>query len=339
MSTALRIDRIDKNYLINGGMDFFQRGGASGTVNLSTTPTYLAADRYKISYTGTVTGTPNTTRVTSTLSPARAKYAIQLTGQRNASTLLFTMEQRIEGIEARELAYTGSASFSVWVFTPITGCSVRLTLNTANAEDNFTAVTQLSQQTSSTTIAASTWTKITFSNLSISSAANTGLALVVDLQIPSGTDGSAQNHIMTQMMLNAGTTASDFARHGRDISGELISCQRYYHRPGFNTAIDTNAFTPFGWGMCINSVSARINVPLPVIMRVIPTFGSSSVGNLALDSSSAASITVTGISISNGGTITTQLSVGTAGGLAAGNATTLYRNGTTAGYIEFDAEL
>lgn len=235
MSTALRIDRIEKNYLINGGLDFFQRGGSGSSTNLSTTPSYVAADRFKMSYTGTVTGTPNTQRTATTLTSPRAKFMVQLTGQRNASALTFTMEQRIEGVEARELAYAGAASFSVWVFTPISGCSVRLTLNTPSVEDNYTSVTQLSQQTNSTTITASTWTKITFSNLTISSAANNGLAVVVDLQIPSGTDGSAQNHFMTQLMLNAGTTASDFGRNGRHIREEFDTCKRYYQQIGRGT--------------------------------------------------------------------------------------------------------
>jgi hypothetical protein len=254
MSTAIRLDRLDKNYLINGGLDFFQRGGASGAVNLSTTPTYVAADRFKMSYTGTVTGTPNTQRVTSTLNPSKSKYAVQLTGQRNASTLTFTMEQRIEGIEAREPAYVGSASFSLWVFTPISGCSVRLTLNAPTVEDNYTSVTQLSQQTSATTITASTWTKITFNNLTIPSTASNGLAVVVDLQIPSGTDGSAQNHLMTQLMLNAGSSASDFARSGRNFTQEYSFCQRYFEK---SYDVDTSPGTATTAGVHFFDVTAN----------------------------------------------------------------------------------
>jgi hypothetical protein len=335
MSTAIRIDRLDKNYLINGGLDFFQRGGVSGSVNLSTTPTYVAADRFKMSYTGTVTGTPNAQQVASTMSPQRARYAVQLNGRRNSSTLTFTMEQRLEGFEARELAYAGSASFSIWVFTPITGCSVRLTLNTPTAEDNYTSVTQLSQQTSSTTIAASTWTKISFSNLSISSAANNGLAVVVDLQIPSGTDGSAQNHLMTQFMLNAGTTASDFVRAGAHIGRELALCQRYYQTLGVGMVGFVDGVTStieFG---------ARFVVPMrssptsSLLVTSLSAIGYPSGGQNHFVANPAGFSAGT---LNNLGFSRFQIT-GFGAGLTAGNGAMIEINGSPAEVFGFDAEL
>lgn len=226
MSTAPRIDRIDKNYLINGGFDFFQRN--AGPVAITTTPSYVAPDRFLLSYTGTITGSVTAAQVTNTLSPQTAKYAIQYAAQRNASTLVLHTEQRIEGLEARNLVNTGTASFSVWVFSPIASTQLRLTLNTPTVEDNYTSVTQLSQQTSSTVISASTWTQITFSGLAIGAAAALGLAVVVELLVPTGTDGSPQNYLITQVMFNAGSTVSNFSRAGRHIDQELSICLRYY---------------------------------------------------------------------------------------------------------------
>lgn len=274
MSNAIRIDRLDKNFIINGGFDFFQRGGSFGNsaVNISTTPTYLAPDRYKVSFAGTVTGTPKVSQVASTLN-GKAKWAIQYTAQRNASSLNLVMEQRIEGIEARELTAIGSAGFSIQVFSPISGTQLQLTLNYPTSEDNYTTVTQFFQSTSSTTIAASTWTQVNFTNIAVPSNAANGISVIATLIVPSGTDGSAQNYQFTQLHLNSGITIPVFSRHGKNISAELTACQRFYEK-SYDTTVNPGSATGsgavFGTGRSTDGF-AYFNFKFSTVKRAIGT--------------------------------------------------------------------
>jgi hypothetical protein len=66
--------------------------------------------------------------------------------------------------------------------------------------------------------------------------------------------------------LEAGSTASPFQTATGTKQGELAACQRYYWR----TTASTN-FAYLAMGMCISTTTGKIQVPLPVPMRVVPT--------------------------------------------------------------------
>jgi len=277
MSNAPRIDRLEKNYLINGGLDFWQRGGASSSVNVNAGSSYVGPDRFRTSYSGTTAGAPQLSRVATGLSsPARVKYDAQWNVTLITGPLTMNMEQRIEGIEAREIAYAGSASFSVWVNSGSGGTtSVSVTLNVPTVEDNYSSVTQIFTQ--STTISSNTWTKITATNISIPSSASRGISVVVSMT-PAASIFTSVNFLFSEFVLNIGSFNSDFSRYGGSIGRELQACQRYYEKSfDIDTAATTNSGTINGAYEPPSSVSGASpirqgsGVRFMALKRAVPT--------------------------------------------------------------------
>lgn len=269
MTTALRIDRIDRNFLINGGMEFFQRANnATVPMNLSTTPAYYL-DRFMTYYSGTVTGTPTVNQLQQ--SPdVKTKYAMSVALQRNASAPIIGLVQRIEGIEARDLAAAGVGSFHVWINSPIAGAQVQIVLNVPTAEDNYATISQISSQINSQVTAANTWQQFQFPNLSLPTSVANGLEIKILLLLPSGTDASPQTHLFTRACLNVGPSVSSFARAGLSYAREGRLCNRYYYRwynDGLSGQLAAGVF---------DNDSIETTLHFPVAMRATPTVSWSS---------------------------------------------------------------
>jgi hypothetical protein len=224
MSLATRIDRLEKNYIINGAFDFFQRN--TSAVTLTSTSSYLNADRFKHHYVGTVTGTPQVQRSTNV--PAySAKYSQQFITRRNASALTLVTMQRIEAVNVRELVLK-PISVSAKINSDI-ATTVRLQLAVPTAEDNYTATTEFYNQVV-TIVADSTWKTVAFENITVPLSAVNGLQVSISLECSSGTDAANKNHYITEIMLNGGIEAIPYARVGKTTVDELSFCQRYYEK-------------------------------------------------------------------------------------------------------------
>jgi len=224
MSLAPRIDRLEKNYLINGGLDFFQRN--TSAVNLTTTLSYINADRFRFSYTGTVTGTPQVQRSTD-VPNYLTRYSQQFISRRNASTLSLNSSHRIEGANIRELA---GSNFSVSFQVKSSVATVaRLRVSVPSAEDNYTSVTEVYNSTK-TIVADSSWGLVSFEGISAPITAINGIQIDISLEAASGTDASNTNHYICQLMFNGGNTAANFVRAARNLADELNMCQRYYEK-------------------------------------------------------------------------------------------------------------
>lgn len=228
MSLAPRIDRIEKNYLINGGMDFAQRDPYASGEAISTTPTYVSLDRWLVSYTGTVTGSVTSSRLG--LAPTLATdYSGRVVLRRNGTAGTIRWEQRVEADSMRELMVALKASFSAQFYTAQSGITVRLTLNAPTAKDNYTSVTQV-YQSAATALTASQWNLVKFEGLTLPSTIQYGLAVVWEFILPSATDGASVDYHIAEAMMNAGPAVGSFARHGRTYADELRACQRYYEK-------------------------------------------------------------------------------------------------------------
>lgn len=231
MSYNSRIDRLDKNYLINGGFDFYQRAGATVAVNTTTSSAYSGPDRWRVFHAGTFTGTPNIVRSTVIPSNNITQYSNNWAFRRNASTASLTYEQRIEARNCQELFAAGKMSLSFFINSTVapSGTQVNVTLLSANATDNFASMT--TQYTSFALVpTANTWQEVKFENLSVFAAMLNGMAVRIEFSYPSGTDASIQNAYLAQVMLNASSSASVFARSGRNYNDELALCQRYFEK-------------------------------------------------------------------------------------------------------------
>lgn len=230
MSLAPRLDRLDKNFLINGGFDYYQRGGVGASTNTAPTSLYVGPDRWRLMFAGSFTGTPNVIR--STTAPDNSvRYSNRWNFQRNASTGVLTYEQRIESMNCYEFFQAGKMSLSFAINSTIApvGAEVRMYILTTNVIDDFTSLTTNASKIVSIT-SANTWQNISFEDITTTSTMLNGVAVRIEIAYPSGTDASAQFVLLTKAMLNCGSTASTFSRFSRTIAEELLSCQRYYEK-------------------------------------------------------------------------------------------------------------
>ena len=271
-SLTPRLDRLEKNLLINGGFDFFQRLG-TGAGPIGSSPGWSGPDRWLVNYTGTVTGTQTIQRVASNADNNLTTNSAQFAIRRNGTAASAVIQQRVESINARDLAYRTTGAFSIRVLTPISGCQVRLTVNVPTVTDNYTSVVQVYQNTSSQTIAASTWTTVTFPNITVGTGAVRGCAVIAEILIPTGTDGATLNYSFAQAMFVSGPYAQDFTPMGRTFAEELVACQRYYEKsysldtvPGTATDLGRETLATLTPGTILSSLKYKVT------KRVRPTF-------------------------------------------------------------------
>jgi hypothetical protein len=237
-----RLDSLQENILANGGFSIFQRGGVSSAVNMTTSADYEAPDRWLQWYTGTVTGNVTTER--SSVSPNyRSKYSNKINFQRNSSTLVLSWEQRLEAIDAEPLINKEKLSLGVWVKSPIASSQVRLTLLYPTVEDDHTSQTEITQETID--LSGTDWEIVEFENKSVSVNMNYGLAVRIEVLIPTGTDASAESLYLTQAMLSSGSTARDFRQYGGDLHDEIQKCQRFYEK-SYNLDTEPGTITNVG---------------------------------------------------------------------------------------------
>lgn len=150
---------------------------------------------------------------------------------------------------------------------------------------------------------------------------------------------SGANWNVTGVMLNIGSVPSPYSFFAASLVDELAACQRYYHRPGYDTSVDGTVQMYFGTGEAYTSTVADIIVHLPVKMRALPTLGLSAIGNLAAIANSSGALTLTSLAMQYNSTISPALRLNVASGLNTGDSTFLVRNGTVNGWIDFTAEL
>ena len=212
-----------KNYIINGAMDFFQRQ-PTGTVNISTSQVYRAADRFLTYYAGTVTGTPYTGR-NSNVPTSEFTLSCAIAGQRNAGTFQAVWYQRIESSIIKGLS-NKNVCMSCWILPEVSGTVKFLLSSYATADAGGTGTTIVEQTAVNTT--AGVWQRIEFTT-TLPDVSN-GLGVYVIHLTPSGTDASPKAYSMTGLQLEEGVSASNFERAGGNIAGELQLCQKYYEK-------------------------------------------------------------------------------------------------------------
>ena len=103
MSLTPRIDRLDKNYLINGGFDYWQRALSSISAGSYPAYDYNAPDRWLNAVDGAGPTSYTLQRVEASPN-AKTKYALQLEVDNPNSTEQDYILQRIESVFARQMA-------------------------------------------------------------------------------------------------------------------------------------------------------------------------------------------------------------------------------------------
>lgn len=241
----------NKNGLINGSMEVWQRGTASATATLNTR-NYLA-DRWYVNPAGaSCTQAQSATVPTGSL----GRYSLAVTGATSTTTV--NVGQRIEASVIRQ--YKQQVTFSAWVYNG-TGAAITpsLLVGTPAAADDFTTVTnRLTQVLASCADAA--WTKVLFT-FDASGYTNIANGAQVELQFASGTlNANTKSVRVTELQLEVGSAVTPFEYEPLETT--LRKCQRYYYRIN-----PSNAYSKYGVGLCTSASQAVIVVPFPVQMR------------------------------------------------------------------------
>ena len=303
-----------KNFAINGGFDFWQRGTSFSSAGVYT------ADRWYFSFGGTVTAAQESTVV-----QEGSTYSVKLTTGASSS-----FGELYNALEASEVNLLAGKTITISGY-------VRASAAVAYSGSAIIAV-----QTNTTANAQTggTWTEQSSVGQVPSTSAWTRFSLTY--AVPSGTKGlrirlgnsavQASGTILywSNIQIEIGSIATPFSRAGGSIGGELALCQRYYYRWNADT---TNA--QYGNGFGVNTTAAYIQFQLPVPMRVPPT---------SLDYSGV--VLGNGTSSFSGGTwastrnhsLTPMVQYGGTSGLTANNYYQLLAL-STSNYIGFTAEL
>jgi hypothetical protein len=250
-----------KNIVINGGIDFWQRGTTFTGFN----PGAYSADRWGITSSGTGI---NTTVTQDTSTPnASIKYAIKYQQVSGASSGVgeWRARQFIEVGSIRPLQGKFITT-SFWYKSNLTGnhaIRVGIFQATGSGLDSLQSfsyptanVWQYVSVTHSCLVGTTGW-----------SVAENQAGAFLDVG-PSQTSYAANDYFeFTNMQLESGSVATPFSRAGGTYQGELAACQRYYYRTSptaSGSPVTTN-------GGIITTTIAQVYVPLPVTMRANPS--------------------------------------------------------------------
>jgi len=346
----------NKNLLINGGMNVWQRGtNVTGINNYG----YKSADRWLswIYATGTWTQSRSTDVPSGQGFGYSMKWDCTATGASNVNGRWLRLAQKIEGQNLQHLLKgTSSAkalTLSFWVKTNKTGTyilraqedsanvssrqiSKTYTVDTANTWEKKTILIPGdttgaidNDNTTGLTIewwlgAGSNYTSGTLNtswNASVN-AANQVAGLSVDLS-----DSTDNEWYITGIQLEVGSTASGF--EFEPYASTLEKCQRYY--------FEQREGGIFG---IANTTNVNFRVPLSVTMRVAPSASLGGSGFRIGDMISVGFFTTNpSIAVNHNGPTIAGVRVSGFGGLTAYRTYLLEPNSTYTGYIKLDAEL
>ena len=357
----------NRNLVINGAMQVFQRATAATTASNNT---YQTADRWKIFE--STDGAYTTERSTDT--PSGTGYslkAIVTTADTSiAATQYASIEHYIEAQNLQQLEYgTSSAktltlsffvksnktgTYTIALYKPDTTgymFTKEYTIDSANTWEKKTIII---------TPTAGSTSFITSSGGAIANDNGIGLGLSFNLVWGSNFNGGTSDAwsatvanysttnavnwmdtvgntlLISEVQLEVGDTATDFEH--RSFADELARCQRYLYRIGGAT------YTRIGTGFSYNTTAHNTPVPLPVSMRAVPTLTTSDLSGastFAVYHAAASLATVSNIVIEPDGIDPTHvLSINsTTSGLTQGNVGILVTKNDINAFLQFDAEL
>ena len=262
MSLTPRLDRLDKNYIINGGMDFWQRATSSTTVD-----SQYVADRFVPStFGGQVTTTSRSSDIPNT-NNIKYSYQVQV-GTANVSPSSgqhLTIRHHIEGNDFLQIKGK-TFTLGFWVKSSLPGI---YSVVFGNASQDRSLIKEY------TINAADTWEYKTITVLHDSSGSwsyDTGRGLSLTFALMAGSSyrfspnswqsvsalsSTSQVNFaatvgnifrITGISLTEGDKALDFnqfVRAGGTFAQELTLCQRYYQTLIQSIAVAQNANTVY----------------------------------------------------------------------------------------------
>ena len=249
LQTSTLSNQGGKNYLINGGLDFWQRG-------TSFTATGYCADRFYTVIGGTTTVSQSTDVPTGVL----AQYSLQ--GVTGAASSYSHFYQALESAVVKPLQGK-TVTLSVYVKTAGSySGNFNLMANYSTSTDSWSGQSVNIFTTAYAGSAYTSWGRIT--------ATFTVPATAVGLRVQIENVSAQASGVTLRTcgwQLELGSYATTFSRAGGTIQGELAACSRYYQR--YNIPVATGGGLVAG--TAINTTLFDIAVVPPVPFRVTPT--------------------------------------------------------------------
>ena len=257
-----------KNFIINGGLDIWQRG-----TSFTGTAPYYNADRWNGARAGAVAGaTWSQQTINGNLGTTPAQgvlYSLRVARDSgNTSTAVIQTANGLDAFTSIPLAgQTVVMSFYAKAGANFSAASnalaVKLVTGTGLNQNYLVAsYTGLANAISTTATLTTSWQRFQYT---ATLPTNIGEVALDFSYTPVGTAGAADNFEITGVQLEVGSIATQFSRAGGTIQGELAACQRYYFR-------NTGALIYFGSGGIAGSATqCYVQVKHPTTMRVAPT--------------------------------------------------------------------
>jgi len=239
-----------KNWVINGGMDIWQRATTYSTAGSG----YFTADRWNINLAGTTTFSQSTDVPTA----IATSYSLQwVTGASSSYGQYYQALENANVIPLRGQTMTLSA------YVKTAGSYAGNILFGVTYSTSTDASGSVTTPLASSTYAGSSYTSWGLVTCTFTVPSNAyGLKVNV---LPDTAQASGVTMKMTGVQLEIGSTATAFSRAGGTIQGELAACQRYYYR------VTTFSYQAYGIGTAISATAGEIAFTLPVTMRSIPS--------------------------------------------------------------------
>jgi len=318
-----------KNFLINGGMDIWQRGTSFASLTAASSSTF-AADRWQV-YIG------NAGRTVSQQASGLTAFRYGMRVARdsgNTSTVVTQVTQNLESNMSYPLAGK-TVTFSFYAkaganYSAASGALSYALYQGTGIDQNVFGMTGGSVVSSATATLTTSYQR--FSLTTTIPTTSTELAVYFSTT-PVGTAGTNDYFEITGVQLELGSTATTFSRAGGTIQGELAACQRYYYR--LSGALASASFGNYFYS---TTAGTGFVVP-PTTMRVIPT--SLEYSNMvSIDYSNGANITTSNITVDSN--LSSPVLIGltvTVSGATTGRIFYLRGNNSGSPYFGLSAEL
>ena len=257
-----------KNYVINGGMDVWQRG--TSLTGITAGNTFLA-DRWSVGtagaynvylsrqLTGDLTNLPHIQyclRYGRTVGDTNGNWNVLNTSFETINSIPLAGKTVTLSFYARAGANFSSSGKGLASFVMSgTGIDQNLTLAYTGAIYSYGGHTLTSN-----------WQR--FTNTYLVPTNSTEVAISFQY-VPTGTAIINDYYEITGVQLEVGTTPTAFSRAGGTIAGELAACQRYFVRYAQNSAIGNTMY--FASGNAISTTRAMVSIPVPVNLRTVPS--------------------------------------------------------------------
>jgi len=359
MGLAPRIEQLNgfNNLIINGNMDFAQRGTS---VSVGSSVFQYQADRFAM-YRDTANAATYAvvadvpTLAQSGFSSTNSIRITNGTGVTPSAGQLMMLLYRMEGFDFASIN-TMPVRFQFWVKSSVAG-NYSVCFRNANINRTYLAPYVIN--------AANTWEQkvinLTMDQAGVWALNNTigleidfGLGIGSSLQTAVANTWQGTNYLGLTTNTNwAGTTGATFQlaqvslvqgsfgvnddlpfkRAGRTIQQELAMCQRYYWQKNSDVT-----YSSIGSGVIdATNTNARISVLYPVSMRAIPSsFTATNIGNTLV--TQGGDLTPTGIAVTYIGSTSTMVVLTTNAGTTGRGAIWLFTP-TTPASVQADAEL